>query len=460
MSSENSDVDIIYGVDDKPPLFESIPLGLQHILAMILPNIAPPLIIASAVGLATGQTTFLIQMALIFAGLATIVQAVPVGPVGARLPIVMGTSFAFVGGIIGVASQYSLAAAFGACIVAAVVEIFIGWKFEWFESYFTPLVNGLIVVIIGLYLIPVGMDYLAGGVGASNYGAPVNLAIGGLVFIVAIGLNQLFSGYLRILSLLIGIAIGYVAAAVLGLVDFSPVASAGWFAYPVPLKFGVEFKPVPILILGVLYITTSMETIGHISAITAVEDREPEESELKGGLIADGVMSALAGVFGAFPNTSFAQNVGVVTFTGIMSRIVVAIGGVILVLFGFVPKVSAVFATMPDPVLGGATLVMFGMVLANGFKILNDNVRLNQRNMVIIAASIGVGLGVATRPDVLQQLPKQAQTFFGEAVVMTALISLILDNVVPKDTSHAKKDTADESTPRDFTPTSSGDPDD
>ena len=455
MADSDSSVDIIYGVDDKPPMHESIPLGLQHILAMILPNIAPPLIIAGAVGLATGQTTFLVQMALLFAGLATVVQALPLGPVGARLPIVMGTSFAFVGAVIGVATQYSLAAAFGACVVGAVVELFIGWKFEWFEEYFTPLVNGLIVVIIGLYLIPVGMDYLAGGANASNYGAPANLAVGGLVFVVAIALNQLFDGYLRVLSLLVGIVVGYVTAAAMGLVDFSPVAQAAWFAVPTPLKFGIAFEPVPILILGVIYVTTSMETIGHISAITAVEDREPEEDELRGGLLADGVMSALAGLFGAFPNTSFAQNVGVVTFTGIMSRFVVAIGGVILILLGFVPKVSAVFSTMPNPVLGGATLVMFGMVLSNGFKILNDNVRLNQRNMVIIAASIGLGLGVATRPEVLQQLPKQVQTFLGEAVVVTALVSLILDNVIPK----APVD-VDESTSPDLGPKATSEDDD
>ncbi|WP_137285674.1 uracil-xanthine permease family protein [Halorussus salinisoli] len=455
MADSDSSVDIVYGIDDEPPMRESIPLGLQHILAMILPNIAPPLIIAGAVGLATGQTTFLVQMALLFAGIATIVQAMPIGPVGARLPIVMGTSFAFVGAIIGVATQYSLSAAFGACVVAAVVEIFIGWKFEWFEEYFTPLVNGLIVVIIGLYLIPVGMDYLAGGVDASNYGAPVNLAVGGLVFVIAIGLNQLFDGYLRVLSLLIGIVAGYVAAAALGIVDFSPIAEAAWFAYPTPLKFGIAFEPVPILILGVIYVTTSMETIGHISAITAVEDRKPEESELKGGLLADGVMSGVAGLFGAFPNTSFAQNVGVVTFTGIMSRIVVAVGGGILVLLGFVPKVSAVFSTMPNPVLGGATLVMFGMVLSNGFKILNDNVNLNQRNMVIIAASIGLGLGVATRPEILQQLPEQAQTFFGEAVVVTALVSLILDNVIPK-----SPDEVDESTTTELGPKATVDNDD
>lgn len=441
MSDDDTDIDVAYGIDAKPPLRESIPLGLQHVLAMILPNLAPPLIIAGAIGVTTGQETYLVQMALVFAGCATIVQASPIGPIGARLPIVMGTSFAFIGGIVAVGTQYGLSVVFGACIVAGLVEVFIGWKYEWFRSYFTPLVNGLIVVIIGLYLVPVGMDYLAGGAGAADYGRPANLAVGVLVFGVAIGLNRLRSGYSRTLSLLLSIVIGYVAAWALGMVDFTPVAQADWIAYPTPLAFGISFEPVPILIIGILYVTTAMETIGHISAITAVEGRTPERSELKGGLVADGVMSSVAGAFGGFPNTSFAQNVGVVTFTGIMSRFVVVISGVLLVVLGLVPKISVLFATMPNPVLGGASLVMFGMVLSNGLAILRENVPLNQRNMVIIAASISLGLGVATRPAVLEQFPTAVETVLGEAVVVTAVTSLVLDAVFPTedhdaDTTH------------------------
>jgi xanthine permease len=432
-SEPRSDYGELYGIDEKPPTGESVLLGIQHVLAMLLPNIAPPLIIAGAIGLATGQTSFLIQMALLFAGLATIVQASPIGPIGARLPIVMGTSFTFVGGIIAIATQYSLAVAFGAAIVGAFVEIAIGWKFEWFRSYFTPLVNGLIVVITGLYLVPIGMDYIAGGVNAANYGAPINLAIGGLVFVIAILLNQLYSGVLRILSLIIAIVVGYVVSFAVGMVDLSPVAEAGWFAVPVPLKLGVAFKPIPILIMGMIYITTTMETVGHISALTSVENRSPSGDELKGGLLADGVMSAIAGVFGAFPNTSFAQNIGVVTFTGVMSRFVVVIAGVVLTLLGFVPKVGALISTIPYPVLGGATLVMFGMILSSGFSIIHENVTFNRRNMVIIAASISLGLGVTVRPEALSQLPQQVQTFFGNAVVMTALTSLLLDNLIPED---------------------------
>lgn len=433
MSEDGSKVDVAYGTDARPPLGESIPLGLQHVLAMILPNLAPPLIIAGAVGISTGQETYLVQMALVFAGCATIVQASPIGPIGARLPIVMGTSFAFIGGITAVAAQYGLPAVFGACIVAGFVEVFIGWKFEWFRSYFTPLVNGLIVVIIGLSLIPVGMDYLAGGAGAADYGNPANLAVGVLVFGVAIGLNQLWSGHGRTLSILVSIVVGYVAAWALGMVDFTPVTQADWIAYPTPLAFGIAFEPAAILIIGILYVTTAMETIGHISAITAIEGRTPERSELKGGLIADGVMSSVAGVFGGFPNTSFAQNVGVVTFTGIMSRFVVVISGVVLLVLGFVPKISVIFATMPDPVLGGASLVMFGMVLSSGLAILRENVPLTQRNMVIIAASISLGLGVATRSAVLEQFPTPVETVLGEAVVVTAVVSLVLDAVFPTD---------------------------
>ncbi|GAA0467978.1 purine permease [Halococcus dombrowskii] len=437
-----SDFGELYGIDEKPPMGESVLLGIQHVLAMLLPNIAPPLIIAGGIGLATGQTTFLVQMALLFAGLATVVQTSPIGPVGARLPIVMGTSFTFVGGLIAIGTQYGLATAFGAAIVGAFVEIAIGWKFEWFRSYFTPLVNGLIVVITGLYLIPTGMDYLAGGADAANYGALINLGVGSLVFVVAILLNQLFSGVLRILSLAIAIVGGYVVALAVGMVDLSPIGEAAWVAVPVPLRFGVAFEPVPILIMGLIYITTTMETVGHISALTTVENRNPNVDELKGGLLADGVMSTIAGVFGAFPNTSFAQNIGVVTFTGVMSRFVVTIAGVILVLLGLVPKVGALISTIPYPVLGGATLVMFGMILSSGFSILNDDVPINRRNMVIIAAAISLGLGVTVRPDVLSQLPQQAQTFLGNAVVMTAVVALVLDNLVPKrdDTGSVDRD--------------------
>jgi xanthine permease len=428
-----SDYGELYGIDERPPTDESVLLGMQHVLAMLVPNIAPALIIAGTVGLATGQTAYLVQIALLFAGLATIVQTNPIKSVGARLPIVMGTSFTFVGALIAIATQYGLATAFGAAIVGAFVEIAIAWNFEWFQSYFTPLVNGLIVIVTGLYLIPIGIEYLAGGVSAANYGAPINLAIGLLVFIIAILLNQLFSGFLRILSLVIAIVVGYLIALVAGMVNLSPIAEAAWFAVPVPLKFGVAFKPVPILVIGVIYITTTMETVGHISALTAVENRSPTVDELKGGLLADGIMSSLAGIFGGFPNTSFAQNIGVVTFTGVMSRFVVAIAGVILVLLGFVPKIGALVSTIPYPVLGGATLVMFGMILSSGFSIIYDNVALNRRNMTIIAAAVSLGLGVAVRPEALSQLPRHVQTFFGNAIVMAALVSLILDNIIPKE---------------------------
>lgn len=431
---QKGDFDIAYGIEEKPPVLESIPLGIQHVLAMILPNIAPAIVIAGGIEFVTpGQETTFIQMVLLFAGVATIVQAYPIGPIGGRLPIVMGTSFAFVGGAIGIGIQWGLPVLFGAIVAGALVEVGIGWQFKWFRKYFTPLVNGLIVVIIGLYLIPIGVDYLAGNVDVTDpsYGRPLYLGIGGMVFVGAILLNQLFKGYIRILSLLIAIIVGYIAAIAAGMVDFSPVTEAAWFAGPVPLRYGIEFKLVPILIMGMLYITTAMETVGHISAITAVEDRNPSDRELKGGLLADGVMSGIAGLFGGFPNTSFAQNVGVVTFTGIMSRFVVAIAGVVLVIMGFIPKVGALFSTIPYPVLGGATLVMFGMILSAGFKIIADNVTLNRRNMVIIAAAVGLGLGVAVKPEVLKHLPEQAQTFFGEAVVMTALVSLILDNLIP-----------------------------
>lgn len=442
----SDDHGVVYGINDRPPLHESVSVGTEHILSMILGNIAPALIVAGALGLATGKTTYLVQMALIFAGLATIVQTYPIGPVGARLPIVMGTSFTFVGSMIAIGTQYGLAAIFGASIIAAFVSTFIGWKFKWFRSYFTPLVNGVIVVVIGLYLIPIGVDYLAGGAGAPDYGAPINLAVGVFTLLVAVLLNLLFSGFLRILSLLIALIAGYIVAILLGMVNFTPIVEAGWFAVPIPLKFGVAFEPIPILVFVLLFIITTMENIGHVSALTALNDRQPTEDEYSGALIADGIMSSLAGIFGAFPSVSFAQNVGVVSFTGVMSRFVVAIGGILLLILGFIPKIGAIFATIPNPVLGGVTLVMFGMILSNGLVIIKNSVPLNQRNMVIIAVSISAGLGVAFRPKILNQLPEQVQLFFGQALILAAITVLVLDILVPGTSGEDQVDRTVEST--------------
>ena len=429
-------IDLEYELEEKPPLLESLLLGIQHVSVMIVPSTAVAFIVGGAVGAGTGDIAYLVQMVLLFSGLATIVQTYGMGPVGAKLPIVMGTSFTFVGAASAIGGQYGLGVVFTSlALTGFLVEGLIGWQFDRIRPYFPPLVTGLIVVIIGLYLIPVGMDYSAGGVGAATYGSMLNIGLAFLVLAISVLFNLFLKGVWRLLAVFIGIVTGYVIAAALGLVDFSPISEAAWFAIPNPGKFGFGVEPVAIVTFGFLFLVSAMETVGDMAGITAAEGRNPTSEEYTGGIFTDGFMSSIGAVFGSFPVTSFSQNVGIVNFTGVMSRWVVLAGGVVLAVLGFIPKIGATVAATPQPVFGGAVLVMVGMVAASGMRLIFLNVEMNRRNMVIIATALSLGLGVAIRPDALQGLPNAAQTFFSEAVIMTALSGLILNTFVPGESS-------------------------
>jgi NCS2 family nucleobase:cation symporter-2 len=423
---------IVYDIDERPPLKEAVPLGFQHLVAMLLGNITPPLLVVGALGLSAGDAALLLQAVFFMAGIATLVQAYPVGPVGGRLPIVMGTTVAFVPAMILVGREYGLAAVFGACLVGSLVEIALGFSIARVRHLFPPLVTGVVVMLIGLTLIPVGMDYAAGGIGAADYGAPVNLAVAGVVFLVTLVLNRFARGFVSYASLLIGAIAGYLVAVGLGRVDFTTLTGAGLLATPRPLAFGLELHAGAIVLMGLVYVISTMETIGDISGTLAAVGREPSEAELKGGLVADGVMSGLAALMSAFPNTSYSQNVGLVHFTGVVSRHVTAVSGVILLGLGVVPVVGAVFATIPAPVIGGGGLIMFGMIFASGAAIIHRGVELTQRNMVILAVSLGLGLGIELRPDALQHLPELARTLLGSGLVTGGITALVLNAVLPE----------------------------
>ncbi|AHF99419.1 uracil permease [Halostagnicola larsenii XH-48] len=441
----DSEIDLAYELDEKPPVSEAIPLGIQHVLVMIVPSTAVAFLVAGEVGLGAADTGYLVQMVLLFSGLATIVQAYTIGPVGAKLPIVMGTSFTFLGAASAIGSQQGLAAVFGAVLVTGiVVEGLIGWQFGRIESFFPPLVTGLIVIIIGLYLIPTGMEYAGGGdPAATSFGSVQNLGLAALVLLIAVLFNLFLDGVARILSVFIGIVVGYAVAIAFGVVDFSPIANASLVEVPMPGEFGYAFDPVAIVTFAFLFLVSAMETVGDMSGITAAEGRNPDQEEFRGGIFADGLMSSIGAVFGSFPVTSFSQNVGIVNFTGIMSRHVVGVSGIFLTIMGLSPIAGAVVTTIPEPVFGGAVLVMVGMVAASGMRLLFLNVEMNRRNMVIISTSLGLGLGVAVVPEALQGLPRAARTFFGEAVIMTGLSALLLNTFVPGDSSPLFDDPAE-----------------
>ncbi len=422
---------VAYGIDDEPALSEAIPLGLQHLLAMFLSTVALPLVIAGAIGLNQAETAFVVQMALFVAGVATIVQVYSVGPVGARLPIVMGTSAIFVAPLIDIGASFGIAAIFGAVIVAAPVEVVIGYFYDDLKRFFPPLVTGIVVMLVGLTLIPVAIDYSAGGPGAEDFGALYNLGLAALVFLLAVGLNQYFDGFVSIASVLFAVVVGYLVAWPLGLLDFSGVADASWVAVPIPLEFGIEFHPSAIVIAAFAYVITSIETIGDIEGTTGSVGRRATSGEMRGGLLADGFMSMFAGLFNAFPNTSFSQNVGLIGFTGVASKFVVGICGVFLVVLGLVPKVAAVAAAMPDPVLGGAAVVLFGMIFSIGLRIIAERVELTRRSLTIIAVSIVLGVGVEITDELFTELPDEVAVILGSGLLVGGVTALVLNAVLP-----------------------------
>ena len=423
---------IAYGLDERPRAREAVPLGAQHVVAMLLGNITPPLLIAGALGMATGETATLLQVALFVAGLSTIVQAYPIGPIGGRIPIVMGTSFAFVGASIAIGSRAGLAAVFGACLAASLVEVGVGFGMKRIHRLFPPLVTSIVVMLIGLTLIPVGIDYAAGGVGAPDYGSPTNLAIAAVVLVVTLGLNRFGRGFLAQASILGGVLAGYALAAALSRVDLTAVAGAGWLTLPRPLAFGLSFEASAILVMAFVYVISAMETIGDITGVMSATGRPPTTGELRGGLVADAVSSGFAALLGAFPTTSYSQNVGLVNFTGVASRHVTAVAGGMLVVLGLFPKVGALFATIPPAVIGGAAVVMFGMIFASGAAIFVRGVALTQRNLVILAVSIALGLGAELRPEALGALPEGLASFLSAGLVTGGLAALVLNLALPE----------------------------
>lgn len=421
-----------------PPLAQAVPLGLQHVLAMFASNVTPSIIVAGAAGLAFGgpEQVYLIQMAMLFAGIATLFQTVGVGPIGARLPIMQGTSFAFVGVLAGIAATQGMGVALTACIIGGAIHFVLGAFIKNLRWLFPPLVTGLVILAIGLYLIPVAIKYAAGGAAtfqmeAESFGSLKHWAVALSVVIVALALKFFTKGTLSNAGILVGLIVGYVLAFALGMVNFGAVAKAAWVTGITPLPYGFEFSLGAVIAVTLVSIVSAIETVGDASATTkAGAGREATDEEITGATYADGLGTALAGVFGGLPNTSFSQNVGIVGMTGVMSRHVVTIGALVLILCGLVPKVGAVIASMPLPVLGGGVIVMFGMVAAAGLNVLSE-INMNRRNMVIIAVSLAAGLGLNLVPTAVQYLPGVVKTLMTSAVAPTALVAIVLNLVLP-----------------------------
>jgi xanthine permease XanP len=428
---------LIYGINDRPPLRDALFAAVQHLLAIFVAIITPPLIIAKAMNLDLAMTGFLVSMSLFVSGLATFIQCKRFGPVGCGLLCVQGTSFSFIGPIIAIGQAGGLSLIFGACIAAAPVEMIVAYCFKYLQRIITPLVSGIVVMLIGLSLIKAGIISCGGGnPAAPDFGSPKNLLVAGIVLLSVILLNATKNKYIRMSSIFSGVVIGYLVALALGMVDFSNFSASNYAAFyvPVPFKLGVDFNISSIIALGLVYLVTAIEATGDVTANSMISG-EPVEGEqytkrVSGGVLADGLNSLLAGVFSSFPNSIFAQNNGIIQLTGVASRYVGYFIAAMLIILGLFPIVGIVFSLMPSPVLGGATLLMFGTVAAAGIRIVASQ-SLNHRDMLVIAASLSLGMGVELMPDILKQLPEAVRTIFSSGITtggLTAIIANILVN--------------------------------
>ena len=422
------------------PMGPRVALGLQHVLAMFASNVTPSIIIAGAAGFAFGgaDMVFLIQMAMLFAGVATLFQTIGFGPVGARLPVMQGTSFAFVPIMISLVQSSGIAALFGAVLVAGVFHAALGAIIGRIRHWFPPLVTGMVITAIGLYLLPVGIKYAAGGAADFQMNNPAwgdfsrwGLAL--VVILVALGFKFFTRGIASSAAILLGLIAGYLVGVATGAVNFGGVAKAAWFTVPTPFKYGIEFNAVAIFGMCLISIVSAIETVGDISGIAkGGAGREATDRELAGGTYADGIGSAIAGVFGGLPNTSFSQNVGLISMTGVMSRSVVTLSALFLIVCGLIPKVGAVVAAMPISVLGGGVILMFGMVLSAGVSMLSS-VTWSRRNMMILATSMSVGLGLQQVPKSMQHLPDWLEMLAVSGLLPVAVLAVVLNLVLPED---------------------------
>ncbi|MFU8865461.1 MAG: uracil-xanthine permease family protein [Rhodobacterales bacterium] len=432
--------------DYTPPLAKAIPLGIQHVLAMFVSNVTPAIIVAGAAGFGFGSNSpefptmiYMIQMAMLFAGIATLFQTIGMGPVGSRLPIVQGTSFAYLPVMIPAVAGMGTAGLAGlmtGVMIGGLFHILIGTFIGKLRFALPPLVTGLIVLMIGLALVKVGIQYAAGGVplmGTPAFGSLAMWTPALVVILVTLALKFFTRGMMSVAAVLIGLLAGYGVAYLMGQVSFANVARAGLFELPSPFRWGIEFNIAIIIGMCFMAVISAIETVGDVSGICkGGAGREATDREIEGATYADGVGTAIAGMFGGLPNTSFSQNVGLISMTGVMSRHVVTIGAIFLIICGLVPKFGAIVSTVPINVLGGGVIVMFGMVCAAGVNMLSDVVW-NRRNMVIFAVSLSVGLGLQLEPTALQHLPRTLQILLTSGLLPAAGLSIILNLVLPQE---------------------------
>ena len=422
---------LFYKVEEKPPLMTSLILAAQHLLAALGAIIAVPLVVGGVLELSTQDKVVLVNAAMLISGVVTFIQCKGIGSLGIRLPNVMGTSFTFVGVSIAIGLEYGVGGILGSALVSSLVVIVGSYYMASIRKLFPPIVTGTVVTLIGLSLIPVAVDWFAGGqVGQADYAAVDNLIIGFLVLVVVMFLSQWGRGIISASAALLGMMIGFIACTLMGLVDFKPVQDAAWVALPSPMHFGMSFPVSGIIGMSIAYLVTIIESTGDFLALSEATNTKLTGKKLSRGVLCEGLGSALASVFSTTPLSSFSQNVGIVSMTGVASRHVVAITGAMLVLAGLFPVLAALVVIIPLPVLGGAGLVIFAMIVSGGVKILAKTEH-NKRNSAIVAMGVGAGMAVTVRPELLTNLPEMMQVVLGSGITLGSLVALMMNLILP-----------------------------
>lgn len=433
MSSSNSSIENIYKLNGKVPVGKAIPFGLQHILAMFVANIAPIIIVGGASGLSSEQTARLIQSAMIIAGIGTLIQLFPLWKIGSGLPIVMGISFTFVPIFCYIGPTYGYNAIVGAVLVGGIVEGVLGLFAKYWIKLISPIVAASVVTSIGFSLLSVGASSFGGGSGSENFGSATNWILGTITLLSCIIFNILAKSYFKQLSVLFGLIVGYIVAVIMGVVDFSSLSGTSIVAVPSLMPFKPEFNANAIFSVILIFLVSATETIGDTSALAASGlNRDVTAKETSGSIACDGFISALSSVFGCLPITSFSQNVGLVAMTKVVNRFAIATGAIIMIIAGIFPIFGALLATLPDAVLGGCTLMMFGTIVISGLQMIS-NCGYSQRNITIAALSLSIGIGFTQVPEIFSIFPKIIENVFAEnCVAVVFIVSIILNLVLPK----------------------------
>ena len=423
----------VFQYEGVPPLGQMVPLGLQHVVAAVVGIVTPAIMIAGSCGITGADQTLLIQVSLLVTAVATLIQLFPIGPIGSRLPVIMGISFAYVPTLQAIGQQFGLPEILGAEIIGGIVAILFGIFVKQIRVLFPPLVTGTVIFTIGLSLYPTAIKYMAGGVGKPDYASPKSWLVAIITFLVVLILQNFGKGVLKLGAILWGIIVGYVISIPLGLVDFSAVGQAGLFQVPTPMHFEIAFEPSAIVSLAIVYMVNAVQTIGDLSSTTiGGMDRMPTDKELRGGIVGQGVMSVVGALFGGLPTASYSQNVGIVTVNRVINRAVFVFAAVVLAVAGFVPKIASILTTIPQSVIGGATVSVFAMITMTGVSMLTSE-RFDMRARTVVGLSVALGVGISQVQGCLAGFPEWVTMVFGSSpVVVTAIMAIFLNLILPK----------------------------